>query len=73
MTQHDFIADDLNDDPVSPERQKKIEEAINLLPQIEGKTIIVTGLFNKEDWDKLQEKMKVLREAYDKEESNDPS
>lgn len=65
MTRPDFIADDLNNEPVSPERQKKIEEVINLLPQIEGKTIIVTSLFNKEDWDKLQENMKVLREAYD--------
>jgi hypothetical protein len=28
MTQPEYLADDLNDEPVSPERQKKIEEII---------------------------------------------
>ena len=73
MTRPDFIADDLNDEPVSPERQKKIEEAIQLFPQLESKTIIVTTYVTQEDWDKLRENMKVLREAYDKGSTNDPS
>ena len=64
MNQPDFIADDLNNEPVSPERQKKIEETIQSFPQLESKTIIVTSLFNQKDWDKIKENMKALREAY---------
>lgn len=66
MTQPDFIADELNNEPVSPERQKKIEEAVESFPELKSKSIIVTSLFSKEDWNKLQENMKVLRDAYDK-------
>ena len=64
MNQPDFIADDLNNEPVSPERQKKIEETIQSFPQLESKTIIVTSLFNQKDWDKIKENMKARREAY---------
>ena len=73
MTQPDFIADDLNDESVSPETQKEIEETILLFPQLKGKTIILTSLFNKEEFDKLREKVKVLRETYDKGPTDDPS
>jgi len=66
MNQSEYLADDLNDDPVSPERQKEIEELMKQPPQLTTRALVLTSIVKNEEFEKIQENMKILRELYDR-------